>query len=93
MINPFSLIKDIYQASEAGQQLADSKTWAKRANATQQLSILVVAGLGLANQFLSNDIQMSQEDLNYVVTGIAVVGGLIANQLHISSNPNAGRTK
>lgn len=29
-MNPFVLIKDIYQASEAGQEIAKPETWANR---------------------------------------------------------------
>jgi type III secretory pathway component EscS len=92
-MNPFVIIKDVYDASEAGQQLANPTIWAKRATLTQQLTLLLAAVVGLANQFLGTEIQLSEEDLRYVVTGIAVVGGLVANQLHISSNPHAGRIK
>lgn len=91
MINPFTLIKDVYNASEAGQQLAKPEAWSKRASVVAALSTLIGAGLAILAQFTDIDLGLSDADIQQIASGIAVVGVAIADRLHVASNPNAGR--
>ena len=91
MFNPFSLIKNIYDASEAGQQLANAETWSKVASVTGVLSTLIGIGLALLAQFTSIDLGLTDEQVHTVAVGIATFGCAIADRLHVATNPNAGR--
>lgn len=91
MINPFTLIKEVYDASEAGQQLATPEVWTKRASAIAALSTLIGAGLAILAQFTDIALGLTDADIQQIASGIAVVGVAIADRLHVASNPNAGR--
>lgn len=91
MLNPFSLIKNLYDASQAGQQLADASTWSKVASATGALSTLIGVALALINQLTTIDFGLTDEQVHTIAVGIATLGCAIADRLHVASNPNAGR--
>ena len=91
-MNILTVISDVYNASQAGQEIVNAKTWSKRANAAAKVTILLTVGLSLLKQFSGVDLGLSDVELQQVVAAIAVVGVSIANVLHTISNPNAGRS-
>jgi hypothetical protein len=92
-MNVFLLIKDIYQASEAGQEIAKPETWANRASAAANLTILLTVAFSLLKEFTNFDMGLNEDEIRQVVAGIAVFGVAISNRLHIAANPNAGTRK
>lgn len=92
-MNIFTVISDVYSASQAGQEIANAKTWANRANTGAKLTILLTAGLSLFKQFSGIDIGLSDADLQQIGSAIAIVGVSVVSVMHTASNPNAGRNK
>lgn len=92
MVNPFTLIKDLYDASQAGQEMANAAAWADRAHAVAIVTTLLTALLGLLGQFhvVPDGINLTDEDVKAVALGVAAIGTPIANFLHKASNRNAG---
>ncbi len=92
-MNIFTVISDVYNASQAGQSMADARTWANRANAGAKATILLTVGLSLLKQFSGFDLGLSDADLQQIGAAVAIVGVSICNVMHTVANPNAGRDK
>jgi len=92
-MNPFVLIKDLYDASEVGKEIANPETWAKRAKATTTVTILVTVCLSLLKQLAGIDLGLSDAELQQIGAAVAVIGVSIAQVMSVASNPNAGKTK
>ena len=92
-MNIITIISDLYHASQAGQEIADAKIWANRAQVAARLTVLITAVLALVKQFTGFDLGLNDADLQQIGAAIAIIGVSIANCLHVASNPNAGRTK
>lgn len=90
-MNLFMVIADVYKASQAGQEIANAKTWASTGHATAVLTVLLTIGLSLLKQFSGIDLGLSDAELQQVGAAIAIVGVSISSVLHVVSNPNAGR--
>jgi len=91
MINVFSVIKDVYDASEEGKQIANPKTWANRGSAAIAIVALIQTAILLANEFLKTPITINDIDVKTIGEGVAIVGVFVANKLHVAANPNAGK--
>jgi hypothetical protein len=92
-MNIFALIKAVYDASEAGKQLANPGSWAGRATATARLVVLLNTALLLVNHFLGTEFHLGPEDAQAVATGISIIGMLVVDRLHVASNEAAGKVR
>jgi len=92
-MNPFTLIRDVYVASESGQQLAKPETWANRATVTAKVVVFITVVLAVVNQFTSFGENISAADIHTVAEGIVVVGMFAVDRLHTASNVSAGKVK
>ena len=92
-MNTFVLIKDIYQASEAGKEIANPANWANRASVISNMTILLTVVFSLLKDLINFDMGLNQDEIGQVAAGITVLGFAISNRLHIAANPNAGTRK
>lgn len=86
-----TLIRNIYDATQAGKELTDASTWANRATMSANLAMFATAVLPVL-QFLGLQIDVESSDIQAFSTTASVLLIWAADRLHTASNRNAGKT-
>jgi hypothetical protein len=94
MINPITLIEELYEATQAGKEMADAKAWSDKSHAAAMVTAAISAVVTILGMFhvIPADLVIDPETIKSVALGIASAGVLVVNFLHTASNRNAGRT-
>lgn len=85
-----TLLKDIADASHAGNALQNPHVWANRATSTAALVALFNAIIPITNWVFGVHLALSSGDIQAISGGISVVGVLLVDRLHTAANTEAG---
>lgn len=89
----FLTIREIYNALEAGKQLANPTTWANRATATAALVAFIQISLLLSGEFLTDQVNLSEGEIQAIAAIVSFIGVFISDRLHTAANKDAGKIK
>lgn len=80
----------IWEALQAGKQLADPAIWSNRANTVAILTTLVTAAVGLARGFGIELPTITGVDIAQIALGLSTLGSIIVPVIHTAANKRAG---
>jgi hypothetical protein len=80
----------IWQALQAGKQLADPDVWSNRANTVAILTALITAAIGLARGFGIDLPTITGVDIAQIALGLSTLGYIVVPLLHTAANKRAG---
>jgi len=91
MFKILSIISDLNDAAQAGQQLENAKVWANRGQAVSALTVIITF-FGLVGSYFNviPDNALSPDDIKTIALGIAAGGTVVTHILHRTTNPNSG---
>ncbi len=83
------MIKDLFRAFRAGQQLANSTTWKNAQLRTSLLVVVISTAIGVA-ALLGYHVPLSSEEILAVATVIGVVGGMLNGGVTVATTTRIG---
>lgn len=89
-LNIIDKIGLVYKCLHAGESLADSASWAQKANAGAIILVVLQSAVTLAKTF-GYDLHLEAVDLQGLASGIGAVGVGIVAVIHTASNTAAGK--
>ena len=83
------MIKDLFQAFRAGNELFNSVTWKNAQLRTSLLVAIISAAIGLA-AFLGYPINLSAEEITSIAVAVGVIGGLLNGGTTVATTTRIG---